>query len=337
MSTHNPPNTDHTFVLAPEQMTDNTQTFAFPEHAADAIEARLRGVVTPNIDRARREKPLVRMVDENDRPMIKVEAPTVTPKTSADQYSLDLPSRFSYYDFKDVYGTPLRVPHIAKIAKAHETRDLQMQVEAVSSVLSTPGGDKNIAMQLTMADYVSVLYWLRMVSYPKQQMRHYSRCDNEQHLADVEAGRKTQESLKIETVVLASDMKTKYLDNIPDPEEYSVTVDGILIPFGPETLGDTIEFLSHAHWADEEFQYKSRIAAVLKLEKATGRKWTWDQRIQFVDEFMTPYDAVKALEFADIMDDYGVIETIETQCKGCGSKGVSQLSADPLMFLQPRF
>ncbi len=341
MSNQDPTQPDYNSIPnmpSPQQgMSDNTQTFAFPDNAADAIESRLRDVVTPNIDRARREKPVIRRVDDEDRPVLKVTPPTVTPMDSADAFSLDLPSRFAYYDFKDLYARPLKVPHIAKIAKAHETRDLQMQVEAISSVLSTPGGHKNLAMQLTMADYVSVLYWLRMSSYPKAQIRHTSSCTNEKHLSDVAAGLKKQETLRIETVVLKSDMKTKYLDNIPDPEEYSVTVDGVLIPFGPETLGDTIEFLSHSDWADEEFQYKSRIAAVLKLDKATGRKWSWDQRIQFVDEYMTPYDAVKALEFADMMDDYGVIESVKTHCKGCGSEGVSTLSADPLMFLQPKF
>ncbi len=312
--------------------------FEFPTEQQDAMEAALRSHIDPQpLDRARRAKPIVRMVDDEGRPTIKTEQPLVTPMATADSFSVDLPSRFAYYPFKDLYAKPLRVPHLAKMAKAHETGDLQMQVEAISTVLSTPDNHKNIAFQLTMADYTAVLYWLRMTSFNKQQIRHTSTCTNEQHIADVNANLKPLDSLKIETVVLKSDLKTKYLDFVPDSAEYSIELDGVTIPFGPEALGDTIAFLSHPKWTDEEFQYKSRIAAIIKLEQATNKVWTWDQRIQFVDEYLTTDQAVKALEFADLMDDYGVIETVETFCKGCGSKGVSRLTCDPLTFLQPKF
>lgn len=329
------PNAPETSFMNPEQPWETRE---FPTAQADALEDRLRQAVapTPNLDSARQGKPIVRMVVD-EKPKIEVEPPPVTPMETEDSFSLDLPSRFAYYDFKDLYCKPLKLPQLAKIAKAHETRDLQVQVEAISSLLSTQNGRTNIAFDLTMADYVATLYWLRMVSYPKQQIRHVSQCMNEAHLAEVKAGTKPPESLRIETVVFKADLKTRYLDSIPDPSEYSMEVDGVTIPFGPETLRDTLQFMSHPEWQDEEFQFKSRIAAVIKLEKATGKVWTWDQKIKFVDTYVTPYDASKAMDFADMMDDYGIIETIQTHCKGCGSKGVSQLSADPLMFLQPKF
>lgn len=311
--------------------------FSFPGNVQDSIESALRQHVDEPFAAARRGKPVVRII-QDDKPKIVTETPTVTPKSDPVGISIELPSKFHYYDFKDLYVSPMRVPQLAKISKAHETGDLQKQVEAISSLLTTSSGDStNLAMRLTMADYMAVLYYLRMTSFSKPQMRVTSFCEDEKHQQEVRAGTKPKESLQIETVVMKSDMRTIYLDAAPDPDYYSITVDGITIPFGPETLGDTIQFLDHKSWTDEEFQYKSRIAAVLKLDKATGRVWTWDQRIQFVDEYMDPESAVKAIQFGSLMDDYGVVETVATVCKGCGSKGVTTITCDPLSFLSPQF
>jgi hypothetical protein len=95
--------------------------------------------------------------------------------------------------------------------------------------------------------------------------------------------------------------------------------------------------LNHDSWTDEEFQFKSRLASVIKLEQATGKPWTWDQRIRFVDEYLTPDNMLKIQEFQSLLDDYGVVETVETRCRGCGSKGVTTISCDPLSFLSPQF
>lgn len=305
---------------------------------ADAVDDALRKLTDePSFMARMGVKPTVRLVDEEERPRVVVSPQPATPVTSAEAISLDLPSRFFYYDFKDLYVKPMRTPQLAKLSKAHETGELQTQVEAISSLLSTPSGLTNIAMQLTMADYTAVLYWLRMSSFPKPQMRVTSTCKNEKHVQEVLAGKKDKASLEIQTIVHKTDLRTKYLEQAPDPNHYCKVIDGITIPFGPETLADTIQFLQHDLWTDEEFQFKSRIAAVLKLEKATGKVWTWDQKVQFVDEYMSIEDVLKAQEFADMMDDYGMIETVETKCAGCGSKGITEISCDPVSFLSPKF
>lgn len=322
--------------------------FAFPDSVQNAIgnslgdkdqtDAMLRKELAPEpFQGMRKAKPVVRMVNDDNKPVIPVEGAIPSPVASPDAVSIDLPSKFHYYTFKDLYVKPMRTMQLAKIAKAHETGNLQTQVEAISSLLFTPTGEKDIAFKLTMADYTAVLYWLRMNSFPKPTMRVRSSCQDSKHIADVEARIKPQESLIINTTVHKSDLRTNYLNEAPDPEYYSIVVDGIRIPFGPETLSDTIQFLSHDLWTDEEFQFKSRLAAVLKLDQATGKVWTWDQRIQFVDEYLDLGGVVKAQEFASLVDTYGLVETVETHCKGCGSKGVTTISCDPLSFLSPEF
>jgi len=322
---------------ADSDVSQPAPNFEFPLDKQDQIEAALRHQVDAPFIAARRPKPVVRIV-EDDKPKIKTEMPSVTPMTEASGISIDLPSKFHYYDFKDLYVRPMRIPQLAKINAAHETGDLQKQVEAISSLLSTSSGDStNLALRLCMADYQAVLYMLRMTSFAKPQMRVTSYCTDEKHRQAVLEKKMDESSLEIQTVVMKSDMRTLYLDNAPDPDYYSIIVEDTKILFGPETLSDTIQFLSHANWTNEEFQYKSRIAAVLKLDEATGRKWSWDQRIQFVEEYMSPTDALKAIEFGSLMDDFGVVETIETTCKGCGSKGVATLTCDPLTFLSPQY
>lgn len=319
-----------------------TPAFTFPEDARDAIDQKLRETTAEQAPVRSVRAPIVRPSMVEEKPTVPVKQASPTPKSEAEAISIDLPSKFHYYDFKDLYVKPLRIPQLAKIAKSHETGSLQTQAEAISSLLSTSSGDdKDLAFKLTMADYQAVLYWLRLTSFSKPQMRITSRCEDEKHNDDVRAGIKDVKTLEIHTTFTKSDLTTKDLEHAPDPAVYQITVDeeegSTVVRFRPETLADTIEFLDHKDWLDEEFQYKSRIAAVLGLEEATGKKWTWDQRIQFVDQVLTPDQALLALEFADMLDEYGVIESVETKCMGCGSKGVAKVTCDPLSFLSPKF
>jgi len=325
----------------------NTQTtpshgFAFPQDARDQIDQRLReslGQQQPiRSVRPDKQPPLVRpsAVEDEPTPMLSVTPSPTTSVASPDAVSIDLPFRFHYYQFKDLYVKPMRTPQLAKMSKGHETSSLQTQAEAVSSLLFSPTGHEHLALSLTMADYQAVLYWLRLNSFSKPQMRVNSKCNNPAHIAQVKAGTKTLESLNIQTVVTESSLKTNYLDKVPDPEVYCLHIDGVTVNFRPETLRDTIQFLDHPEWADEEFQYKSRIAAVLGLDEATGRVWTWDQRIQFVDT-LTPDQSLLALEFADLIDGVGVVESATAKCQGCGSTEIITITCDPLSFLSPKF
>jgi hypothetical protein len=343
----------------------NTQ-FQFPESAHAAIDANMAAGVGPRTQEQRHpgaqqpqsieellsqhaadpapitprpmsKPPIVRMGGAAEAPTVPVTQAPPTPMETADGISIDLPSRFHFYTFKDLYVKPLRTPQLAKFAKAHETGNLQTQVEAVSTLLSVPSGEANLAFRLTAADYAAVLYWLRLSSFPKPTMRVTSICENEKHHEAVRKGEKTQESLEIQTVVTRATMRTQYLETVPDPEYFHIMCDGIRIPLGPETMADTIDFLNHPMWADEEFGYKSKMVAVIKLDEATGHKWSWDQRIEFFDKYVELSDVVKINEFIELVDDYGVIETTETRCKGCGSKGITKISCDPLSFLSPQF
>jgi hypothetical protein len=318
-------------------MTEATPGFEFPTDARDLIEKRLRETTTERqpLRSIRPERqPVVRpiVVEEVAKPAAipVVQAPP-TPTTDPEGISVDLPSRFHYYSFKDLYVRPFRLSHLAKVAKANETNSMQSLVEVVSSVLSTPSGEKDIAFQLTMADFNAVLYWLRLNSFSKRQMRITSLCTNPTHRHQVEVGEKTEQSLTITTVYTESDLKFNYLDSVPDPAVYQIDVPGYgAAALRPETVADVIDFLDHPLWEDPEFQYKARVASVI------GLPIRFQDKINLLDD-LAPDAAILALQYADLVDSYGVEELVKTNCIGCGASGAVKIAVDARTFLSPEF
>ena len=320
-----------------------TPGFEFPPDAQDAIEQQLRAQVEARQPlrsvRPDRQKP--QMVLPTTQPVVvqqvvqpaPANVPDPTPVSDPIGISVDLPSRFAYYSFKDLYVRPFRVAHLAKVAKAHETSSMQSMGEVVSSVLMTPNGDTDIAFSLTMADFNAVLYWLRLNSFTKKQLRITSTCNDPTHNEQVKLGHKTQESLKITTLYTESSMVVNHLNEVPDPEVYAVTVEGCgRVPLRPETLRDVVQFLDLPNWEDEEVQYLARIASVIGLPLSLKEKMEIVQNGSIEND-----DALLALEFAEKVDSYGIEETVTTKCMGCGASGAVKIAVDALSFLSPEF
>jgi hypothetical protein len=319
-----------------------TPGFEFPSDARDLIEKQLRASFDERQPlksvRPSRQPQVVTPVEvrqeelQPQRNTVPVRSGATTPIADPEGISIDLPSRFFYYTFKDLYVRPFKLSHLAKVAKAHETSSMQTLAEVVSSVLSTPNGDTNIAFQLNMADFNAVLYWLRLNSFSKKQMRLTHQCTDPNHLAQVEAGTKTQESLKVTTIYTNSDLKMRHLDEAPDPEKYSIMVPGYdqKVQMRPETVSDVVQFLDHPDWEDPEFQYKARVASVI------GLGISLEQRIALIDD-LDPDQALLALAFADLVDTYGVDELVSTNCMECGASTAVKTAVDALTFLSPEF
>lgn len=314
--------------------TTPTPGFEFPSDARDVIEKQLRQSFQERQPlrsvRPDRQPQVVTPVEVT--PTVPVKQANTTPIAEPEGISIDLPSRFFYYSFKDLYVRPFKLSHLAKVAKAHETSSMQTLAEVVSAVLSTPNGDTNIAFQLTMADFNAVLHWLRLNSFNKKQMRMTHQCANPNHIAQVEAGVKTPESLKVTTIYHSSDLKLNHLDNAPDPAVYQLNLPGYDTPVAlrPETVTDVVQFLDSPNWDDPEFQYKARVASVI------GLPMPLEDRILMLED-LDPDQALLALEFADLVDEYGVEEFVSTKCMGCGASAAVKIAVDALTFLSPEF
>lgn len=345
--------------------TTPTPGFEFPLEAADQIEASLRALHKKDEPvrsvRPERQKPVIpQMADpvvaqpssiptEDWRAvaqaaMVKTPVADPTPMSTEDSISLDLPSKFAYYDFKDLYVKPFKATHLAKLAKADAQNSLQLLVEVVSSVITTPQGTKNIGFDLSVPDLNAVMFWLRMNSFTKQTMTVTSRCENPEHNHQVAEKLLPEESLKITTTIQQTDVEVRFLDNMPDPEVFRIVLNDdrlgtVVIPMRPETMRDAIQMLDHKDFADEEFQYKVKVLSVLDFERAFPNiEWTLAKKLSFYDEGLLSLDDILlAQRFSELLESYGVLETVPTKCGKCGASGTALLSFDAQSFLSPNF
>lgn len=311
--------------------------FAFPADARLQIDKRLREfVATDNVDlvsvRPERQQAAKQQIVHPVKATIPVRTAAPTSIAESSAISIDVPSKFHYYDFKDLYIKPFKVFHLSKLAKAHETGSLQSIVEAVSTVISSSTtADTNLAARLTTADFNAVLYWLRLNSFGKKTMRFESVCTNPEHLHEVENKTKPPESLKIITTYSESIMETTWLTEVPDPAVYHVMHAGQRIELSPETIMHSLEFMDHPRWLDEEFQYLARRGVLLTLPNAT-----LDERCAIIASLDTD-SAIILDEFLEMMDSYGVVENVTTKCPECGASGAIQVAVDAPCFLSPEF
>lgn len=301
---------------------------AFPKQAADPTEFRRAEFSSPDVDPT--------------QPMtLATSTPPEEHVTDPVGISLDLPSRFHYYPFKNLYIQPLKTKHLAKMAKAHAERSMSILAECISSVLSTTSGEKDLAFKLSLSDFNFVLYWLKLNSTGAGQMEVHSRCTNTQHLRDVAQGKKPETSLNIVTIYTKSDMRITYLDEIPNPELFFVThpLTGDRIDLRPETVADAAYFTSNDNWTDEEYQYMARNAAVLELKKVFDGRLvdaTLDEKIELAGE-LTPEESELLFKFGELVDNFGVTETITTKCHGCNASGLTNAVVDATSFLPAQY
>ncbi len=329
-------------------MVDPTPGFEFPKEAQDSIASSLKALVStsdgrpPRIGSVRpprttQSSVVIPSSEAEPTRTVKVQQAAPAQIAEPEGISIDLPSRFQYYGFKDLYVKPFRVSHLGKVAKSHETGSMQTLAEVVSSVLSTPNGDTGLGFKLSMNDFNAVLFWLRLNSFSKKQMRVPWECNNPDHTHSVAAKERPAETLKNTSLYTSSDVQHRYLEEVPDPEHYHLMVDGYgRVDLRPETMGDTIDFMDHPSWEDPEFQFTARVASVLGMEHPDGTPYRLSEKIEVVENL--PADAAAiALEFAELVDTFGVVETIQTKCNGCGASTELKIAVDALSFLSPAF
>lgn len=268
------------------------------------------------------------LVQSHPHPHIHYQAPTHTPPTfvsEAEGVAVDLPSRFAWYGFKDLFVHPLRGVHLAKLARAHAERSQLIMLEVVSSVLAT--SDPNyqgvpLANQLLLGDYYWVLYYLRRNNYTKATFRHTTKCLDTKHLEAVERGEKSADTLRIEELVSESTLKNTMLDQIPMVDE--VIMGGVQVR--PATMQDMVETMEHPLFGkDHEYDYLSQLACYLYGP-------TLDDRIRAAAK-LTPDQIAVIQEYEKVLSSFGIEETINVRCKECGSQRRTRVRIDASTFL----
>lgn len=275
--------------------------------------------------------------------------PAATPMVTADMVSLSLPSRFAFYPFKDLYIKPLRVTHLAKLARANDLDSMQIVCEVISSLLATHGGHTNVGFKLCIADFQAVLYWLRANSYPKSTMRITSTCQNHEHHKAVSAGQLLASTLTTESSHDLSGLESIELEHAPDPSyfKFDINIGSYTgtIQLRPETMYDSIQFLQDERYLDPEFQYVARLAAACDFDSAipldpingVPQMWTLQDKMKAIEEYATTANVMLIEEFNALVDSFGVNEIVNVRCKECGHVGQVRLAIDARTFPSPAF
>lgn len=288
----------------------------------------------------------------NQVPMVKPGFTTAI--ADGESMSLDLPSRFAYYGFQDVYARPFVAKHLAKLQKAHRERSMLPIVEAVSAVCFTTDpryqGDP-IAFDLSLPDFFFVLYWLRLNSFTKSNYVHTAECDNPEHVErvsysinmekltqaclngeiteeeflDKQKKALPKESLQISQLVTSTDLKINELETIPDPAIYHFSETSRMF-FRPPTMRDVLEFAEAPQMRDPEQRTEYAFLAQLASHiQHMDERMTLAQRIAIVEN-ATPDQVELIKDFEREIRNYGVVEKIKVQCKECGATKESKIS-----------
>lgn len=250
--------------------------------------------------------------------------------------SLALPSRFAYYGFSDCYVQPLRARHLAKLQKAHREQSLLPIVEAVSAVMFTTEptyAGRALAFDLSLPDFYMVLYWLRMNSFTKSNYIHRTRCDNREHIAQVERGEVDADTLQIQQVITKTQLEVVELERIPDPEIYHFSDTSAMI-FRPPTMRDVVEFSEAPELQDEdqreEFTFLAQLATHIQHRDL---QLTLAQRVEIIKDATA--DQVELIQaFEKELGDFGVLDKVEVQCKHCGHTHKTKLNIAAHSFFQ---
>ena len=258
----------------------------------------------------------------------------------AKAFSLDLPSRFNFYSFKELYGEPFKTKHITKLMQGQYERSLSTLVEVVDSVLSTPTGETRLAYELTYEDYVWVLYWLRLNSFTKNRMQVKYTCKNPEHIQKVESGEMPKESLKLVSIVETSSLTTDYLEKVsfnknnflPNcelPEGFRIDVPRMKDVLAMSEDPRMFITVQGEQVPDAGYMRQASLSMMINWNNAS-----WNERYDFVGE-LSPDDFDTMMSLGKDIPAYGVKEYVTIRCPRCGAQYKVKTSIDARSFFLP--
>ena len=254
----------------------------------------------------------------------------VTPNSEAEAVSFALPSNFLVYDFKDLYIRPFKGRHFSKLHRAREEASLLHLVEVVSSVISTSMYPTGLAFELTLPDFYSCLYWLRMHSFLKHGFTHQTMCRSKIHHEWVEKGQLIDgkltavdpDTLKYAEIVTRASLKTREMTALPSPEEFVLDYPGVKLV--PVLMKDVLEITMN----EDIDRFMARTAASIQL---VDRNASLQERMTLVDE-LSADDITTIAAYEKAISDYGVVESFKWKCKTCGHLHNDELAIEAHSF-----
>lgn len=253
----------------------------------------------------------------------------------AQAISVDLPSRFVFYSFKDLYIKPMRNIHRAKLAAAYQMQAVRPVVEVIDSLLSTSDGQTGLAYQLTEPDFNYLMYWIRIHFFTTVPFTIKAKCTNPEHIKQVEEGKKHKSTLNIVQTINNLVPESKFLpeDYVPDFSQYRPSFIGVSNPpeyfeVAPPSYNDIIELTE-----DDYFLIDQKDPATGKVEKVPNTAYVYlvnaaamlrvpgmslRDRAKLIGD-MDDVDYDKLVQASKSIPEYGVNEIVKLKCKECGA------------------
>lgn len=293
------------------------------------ISPALQKHIAARLQEAKEIKPLTTEIVHPTGPTVPLDPPEYTPRKDTDSAIAELPSKYVFYDFKELYVGKFRLPHFAKLHEAYVSQSYSYLLEAVSDVLDTPHPvwkEKPLAFYLTIPDFYWTLYFLRL-NQIKTHLTHRTTCNNPAHLLAVEEGKKDKATLNITMQVQRSNIHTRYLGSAPDMSQYEFEK----FKLKPALMIDVMDTLGQPDYADNpDLKYMCRVASLIQLKDDPDA--SIQKRIEFMEQL--DYDELlKIGEFEQAASNYGPDEFVQVTCAECGHQRRSKITLDARSFL----
>lgn len=278
-------------------------------------------------------------------------APSQQPSVKAleEALPLDLPSGFMFYDFKELSARHIRGKHQAKFAVAAANSSTRISVDVVSSLLEPSVN----AADLTIPDFFFVLYQLRINSMgSKNPMIVRTVCSDPDHLLrvfdkEVPAEKRLPESsLKDEITVNASSIDTTYVDNkkfqeflesdkVKDfEEETGLKLDAVRMSNSiqlEDLLSQVDDKDQNSNLEVEALEWMADMAGAIRNPELQVQPGLLE-RISIVENLF-PHQIAVLKEWVQLLQSYGVEETVITKCKECGAEIRTEVLVSASSFL----
>lgn len=272
-------------------------------------------------------------------------APPSRNEIDAEYLDVELPSRYQFYDFKHLYIKTFKQKHIRKIIQAQANAHTRYMVEALNSVVTCELGYTDTVYRLCYEDYLYLLHWQRMHSFPNLQYKYMCRCHGKKHNERVLNKEKgwPESSLFFPEIITKAKLDTKYL-----PEGYKLD----LSPFIPKTLSEKYESVSlHIPTMNDQCIMEDNIFDELRSKEEEGIAWfstalpasmltivdngrslDFMERFNIVDD-LSPEDAYLLRQAQKKFPKFGVKQTITAVCPRCGAPNATEVVLDAHSFL----
>lgn len=236
-------------------------------------------------------------------------------------YALALPSNFLFYQFKELYASMVTAKQQSRFTRAAREGSLRLTIDTVSTCLNGVS-----AYDLTVPDFFYVMYWLRLASYTSFDFHHVSVCNNPEHLAAVQSGKKERDTLKTITTIKQTNLKETVLEKLPVVPQV-VQDSGLQVQV--QRMRDVADVEAYLESLPEDQREDQQMLALLACyihPTQHNPRWgageqpmTFAERVQIAETL--PVDLVRALqnEWEEAANSYGVEESITVKCKDCGA------------------